>query len=397
MRILLQPYGPTTLGDFLNDILKGNHGNFKEFQLCVAFVKRSGVRHIQEEIKQFTEKGNRVRMVVGIDHFGTSVEGLEDLLACSKNGEIWINNCADKFVTFDPKVYLFENEKKAILIIGSQNLTEGGLFTNDECSAIYRLKKGIQEDDKTLKEIKDYFDIWCDPNSGNSKKLDQEFLKILKTNGNILPEALIPNNEIITDPLKSKVSSKKKSLFLKSQVKRSAPKISLSKPVNSNKESHSTGTQTEPSSSGFLMTLQKTDVGTGQTTKGTSRRSPEIFVPLSARDFDPKFWGWKDNFIEDPKRPGKFDRHGIKMRIGGETAIVNMMTWPIKHDFRLRSEVLRSAGNIDDIMRIEKINDSDEFTYYVEIIPKGTTSYDQYLALCTNKTRNSKKIWGYYI
>lgn len=396
MRILLQPYGPTTLGAFLKDILKGKHGNFKEFQLSVAFVKRSGVRHIQEEIKQFSEKGNSVRMVVGIDHFGTSVEGLEDLIACSKNGEVWINNCEDKFVTFHPKIYLFENDKKAILIIGSQNLTEGGLFTNDECSAVYWLKKSLEEDGKTLKEIKAYFDIWCDPKSGNSKKLDQEFLNILKINGNILPEALIPSTELITGPSKSKGSSKKKSLFSKSQVKRSAPKISVRKAVNSNKE-HSNITPRELSSSGFLMTLQKTDVGTGQTTKGTSRRSPEIFIPLSARDFDPEFWGWKEKFVEDPKRPGKFDRLGIKMRIGGETANVNMMTWPIKHDFRLRSELLRSAGNIGDILRIEKVINSSEFSYYVEIIPKGTTSYNQYLALCTNKTRNSKKLWGYYV
>ncbi len=31
---------------------------------------------------------------------------------------------------------------------------------------------------------------------------------------------------------------------------------------------------------GFVMTLQKTDVGRGQTTAGTSARSPEIFIPL---------------------------------------------------------------------------------------------------------------------
>ena len=30
------------------------------------------------------------------------------------------------------------------------------------------------------------------------------------------------------------------------------------------------------------MTLQQTDVGTGQVTEGTSRRSPEIFIPLVA-------------------------------------------------------------------------------------------------------------------
>ena len=51
----------------------------------------------------------------------------------------------------------------------------------------------------------------------------------------------------------------------------------------------------------FAMTLQNTDVGKGQTTPGTSRRSPEIYIPLIARNFAPDFWGWPNKFIEDPK------------------------------------------------------------------------------------------------
>ena len=93
-----------------------------------------------------------------------------------------------------------------------------------------------------------------------------------------------------------------------------------------------------------MMTLQKTDVGVGQTTAGTSKRSPEIFVPLEARDAEPGFWNWQDGFVEDPERQGKFDRRGVRMRVGNEIIEVNMMTWPVKHDFRLRSKVLRSLG-----------------------------------------------------
>jgi len=47
----------------------------------------------------------------------------------------------------------------------------------------------------------------------------------------------------------------------------------------------------------FIMTLQKTDVGYGQVTSGTSRRSPEIFVPMKAVDTNPGFWGWPARFI----------------------------------------------------------------------------------------------------
>ena len=72
------------------------------------------------------------------------------------------------------------------------------------------------------------------------------------------------------------------------------------------------------STAGFVMTLQRTDIGVGQTPTGTSRRSSEVFVPLAARDTDPDFWGWPGGFTSDPRRPGKFDRRGVRIRLDRE-------------------------------------------------------------------------------
>ena len=148
---------------------------------------------------------------------------------------------------------------------------------------------------------------------------------------------------------------------------------------------------------GFVMTLHKTDVGVGQTTPETSRRSPEIFIPLVARNADAEFWKWPDGFIEDRAKPGKLDRHGVRMRLGSETIIVNMMTWPDRHDFRLRCGQLRNAGKIGDILRMERnVDPNADYEYYVEVIPKGTTQYPVYLARCSKPVRNSQKRYGYY-
>jgi hypothetical protein len=146
----------------------------------------------------------------------------------------------------------------------------------------------------------------------------------------------------------------------------------------------------------FVMTLQQTDVGVGQTTAGTSRRSPEIFVPLAARDFAPEFWGWPNEFQDDPEKPGKKDRRGVPMWIGAETVFVNMMTWPDKHDFRLRSEALRSSGRVGDILRIERATENAGFAYYVQVVPVGAPQHAYYLSLCVNAVRNSARRWGYY-
>jgi hypothetical protein len=84
------------------------------------------------------------------------------------------------------------------------------------------------------------------------------------------------------------------------------------------------------------------------------------------------------------------------MRIGGSIAEVNMMTWPDKHDFRLRSEILRSAGSVGDILRLERAEAGSHLDYYVEIVPKGTSEYVRRQAQCDRPVRNSNKRYGYY-
>src|SRR5205823_3137285 len=111
------------------------------------------------------------------------------------------------------------------------------------------------------------------------------------------------------------------------------------------------------------------------------------------RDAAPGFWRWPELFSEDER---KFERPGVRMRIGGDTIVVNMFGWKLKRDFRLRSESLRSAGQAGDILRIERAAGVAEFEYYVEIIPRATSQYEIYHSLCTHPTRNSSKLWGYY-
>lgn len=151
----------------------------------------------------------------------------------------------------------------------------------------------------------------------------------------------------------------------------------------------------EKTPSVFYMTLQRTDVSAGQVTSGTARRSPELFIPLAARDAAPEFWRWPAAFRHDPRRPGKMDRIDVPMLIGNSVAGVNMMTWPDKHDFRLRSEMLRSAGTVGDVLRIEKTDGAPEHDYSVTVIRPGDPDYEQAAARCANAVRNSEKRWGY--
>ena len=84
------------------------------------------------------------------------------------------------------------------------------------------------------------------------------------------------------------------------------------------------------------------------------------------------------------------------MRLGGEVVSVNMMIWPVKRDFRLRSEALRSAGDVGDVLRMEKVDPAAGHEYEVEVISRETYRHAEYLALCRRSVRNSEKKYGYY-
>lgn len=74
-----------------------------------------------------------------------------------------------------------------------------------------------------------------------------------------------------------------------------------------------------------------------------------------------------------------------------------MMTWPDRHDFRLRNEALRATGDVGDILRMDRVDPSLGFEYFVEIIPRGTDQYRICRPRCNQLVRPpSQKKFGYY-
>ena len=377
----------------LGDWLKANlDRDWTHFRAAVAFVKRSGVKHVAAQLAAFA-KARQVRIVVGVDHEGTSYEGLEELLrAVSPNGQVVVfhNRLSH---TFHPKLYLFRSATHAEVVVGSGNLTEGGLFTNYEASLRLGLDLAKPEDAAALRSVESALDEWSNLGSGTAFVLDDGLLSRLRNLRLVPMEALTPS-------FSGESSAGSGAVASPFAAHREHPAPFSAKPVSKPEAVAPSGELKEGTSqpsfaTRFVMTLQNTDVGIGQTREGTSRRSPEIFIPLAARDAHPSFWDWPHGFSEDPAKSEKRDRQA-RVRIGDAIIPVNMMTWPDRHDFRLRSEVLRSAANVGDILRIEKAKPELGFDYYIEIVPKGTAPHTEHLLFCTGVVRNSKKRFGYY-
>ena len=400
MEFLHQPSQSDRIGDYLKDNLSRK---WTHFRAAVAFVKRSGTRHLAKPLAAFVRTGH-VEIIAGIDHCGTSSEGLQELLnAVSSNGRVIVFHNRLPF-TFHPKIYLFESPNAADVIVGSGNLTEGGLFTNYEAALRLRLDLADPDQAAVLRSINKVLDTWADLSTGTAHVLDDLLLARLTSMGLTPSEAIAtPEHRGVAGDGENAGIIRANFPFAARAIPRAplvskSPRVSEALPGNTGPLTTSSAPKPYPQvgNIGFTMTLQRTDVGVGQTTKGTSRRSPEIFIPLAARNSNPEFWDWPGGFEEDPQKSGKLDRRGVRMRLGGAIITVNMMTWPDKHDFRMRSERLRSAGTEGDILRMEKVSALAGYEYDVEVIRKGTRHHQVYLALCRRPVQNSKKRFGYY-
>ena len=392
MEFIHQPSDSNRLGDYLSE---GLAGPWTQFRAAIAFVKRSGIRNIEGSLASFA-RSHDVEIIVGIDHRGTSYEGLQSLLeAVSPAGKVVVFH-NPTFRTFHPKIYLFKSAVAADVVVGSGNLTEGGLFSNYEAGIRLRLDLSDPNEAVILKCVEQVLDLWGDQSLGTASLLDVQLLTRLAAWG------LTPSERLVASSRRSEQESVGGLIGLAdfpftASAEPEGRRFPFRRRYPSERVSPEEPLIAPGSHIGFVMTLHQTDVGVGQMTSGSPRRSPEIFVPLAARNADASFWNWPGGFVEDLRRRGKFDRRDVRMRLANEIINVNMMTWPDRHDFRLRSESLRSAGNVGDILRMERALDPNaDYEYYVEVIPHGTTQHPVYLALCSNPVRNSQKKYGYY-
>jgi HKD family nuclease len=285
----------------LGDLLRKNLCDSKWLLFCagVAFAKLSGIKHLCPHLWQFLRRGH-VKLSIGIDHHGTSFEALNDLLASlGSNGEAYIFHNEARS-TFHPKVYLFRNNEGAECFIGSGNLTEGGLFTNCEVFAHLKLNRQDRADSGVVTAIEGILDGWSNPALDTVRRLTPELLKQLQHSGLVPTEAQIRETEaqIKSTAAQKSAAAATRTIFGTLKFK-PAPKVTTAV-----RRERGTGVLARPTAAvrkvrGFVMTLQRTDVGVGQVTAGTSKRSPEIFIPLAARNANAEFWGWQSRFTQD--------------------------------------------------------------------------------------------------
>lgn len=103
---------------------------FDEIKLAVAWAKRSGLGRVWDPLNEYRQGGGKVTLIVGVSEGGATREGL--CMATELADEAYVFH--DPRRTFHPKVYYASSSGARSLLVGSSNLTAGGLGWNYEAS-----------------------------------------------------------------------------------------------------------------------------------------------------------------------------------------------------------------------------------------------------------------------
>jgi HKD family nuclease len=119
--------------------LKQELQSAKSIKLATAFAHWSGWKHLLPHINKTL---GTVKLLTGLSFCQTEPRVLYDWCERSQTGRVAARIFTQKRTTFHPKVLLVDNSRRAFVVVGSGNLSNGGFLENIEC--------GLYSDDKRV-------------------------------------------------------------------------------------------------------------------------------------------------------------------------------------------------------------------------------------------------------
>jgi hypothetical protein len=157
VRFVGQPFaGPATghessLYRFLQGAL--SRPSARRLTVVTAWVKSSGLEYVDPLLAAFHRRGGRSRLITGVDAGIATVEGLR--LAVGTFTRSYVVRDAGGGVerTFHPKVYLVSGTERQELLVGSSNLTAGGMWANYEASLHLDVLLGDARGEAVIRDV----------------------------------------------------------------------------------------------------------------------------------------------------------------------------------------------------------------------------------------------------
>ena len=120
----------------------------ENYLFSLAFARSNGVERIKINLEKVSD---RTQVFIGIRNGITSVQSIFSFLKIGLAP--YVVDTASNKITFHPKIYAAYSHAIAHVIIGSANLTNGGLNQNIEASSYIRLDRAQQADEKYFQKL----------------------------------------------------------------------------------------------------------------------------------------------------------------------------------------------------------------------------------------------------
>lgn len=204
--------------------------------LSVAFLTNDGVQQLKDIFYNIPKSS---QVLVGISNGVTSYQGLTALLLYIKG--FYVVDTGTAGVIFHPKLYFLRTASMLKTIVGSANLTLGGLNNNIEASAYIELGKDDENFSALVNKVEDTIGGFILNNPKNIRKITlQSEIDELFSSSLLVDESVQrPSRDTIGNPSGTK-TNRPKSIKLKTQripssVRKgrlpSAPKAAPSSPL----------------------------------------------------------------------------------------------------------------------------------------------------------------------
>jgi len=140
----------------------------KSFRALIAYVSWQGIGLIHKQLEAFYDRGDRVSMILGIGENRGEADVLRYLKQRFPLASFFVFHAPDQNYRFHPKVYIFNNQANSIVLLGSNNLTSGGLFGNTECCIKLSIENSV--DLSIHREINKLWKEYLNPKPPFSKR-----------------------------------------------------------------------------------------------------------------------------------------------------------------------------------------------------------------------------------
>ncbi len=405
------------LGRILSELLESEP---KRAVLVSAFVGLQTIMRLKAHVSDLRDRGAEILFVVGIDMGGTSQEVLQELLKWNINVRIVKHRIPGH--TFHPKLYLFEWSNKAEIIIGSNNITEGGFFGNYEGCA--RIIYDIPDDSNDFKSACADLERFINPAGPIARDLTAGFLSDLVARGEVPTEAEARKGRDVnreSRAKKIKANGKAAPLFGTEEIKIPPPLPAelLERLVEEVRRRRKDRKKPIPKGAKKSITIVQPPVDA----KASDVLLPAAFymtlptlqadnipgegrVPLEAIELAKEFWGWPDEYkkVVSP-RTGKnrvywnwrptWRVSSVQSPENVTVQEVRMYMYENSSDFRFYVRSLVNAGgNLGDVVRIRRVAEPNT-EYECVLARQGTPEYEEWINYCTQAVKNSSRRFGY--